>query len=90
MKSYHELLSEEVLPSIWDIFLSMAYHFVLENYKFEPDNMMDIYKEMDNGCRDLKRLRNLSGSDARRKNLKYKGNWWTFKKVIGVRGVISY
>ena len=70
----HEFLSEEVLPSIGNIFWSMAYHFVLENYEFEPHNLVDIYKEMDNGCRDWNSVHNLGERDARRKNRNYKGN----------------
>ena len=70
----HEFLLEEVLPSIGNIFWSTTYHFVLEKYEFEPDNMVDIYKEMDNGCKDWNSVHNLSERDARRKNRNYKGN----------------
>ena len=70
----HEVLSEEALPSIGDLFWSMAYHFVLQNCEFEPGNLVDIYKEMDNGCRDWNSVHNLGERDARRKKKNYKGN----------------
>jgi hypothetical protein len=70
----HEVLSEEALPSIGDLFWSMAYHFVLQNCEFEPGNLVDIYKEMDNGCRDWNSVHNLGERDARRKKQNYKGN----------------
>ena len=68
----HEVLSEEALPSLGDLFWSMAYHFVLQNCEFEPGNLVDIYKEMDNGCRDWNSVHNLGERDARRKKHNYK------------------
>ena len=76
-EKYNKLLSEEVLPSIGDIFWSMANHFSLENYEFEPDNLVNIYTERLKMCggigmvftiwlREMQggRIRTTSGTDG--------------------------
>ena len=69
-----DCLSEENLPSSNDLFWSMGYHFVLQNDEFEPENLVDIYKEMDGGDRNWDCVHNLGERGARRNNPNYNGN----------------
>lgn len=68
----HLILSDESFPSYKDLFWSIGYHYVLQRDDFEPDKLVDIFKEMWPE-KDWNIVASLNERNAKKKKVKYTG-----------------